>query len=715
MSIPDTPPRPHKLLNPAPSVTKNPPRTSWSRVLLWSVLGCLNVGLIAVAFYFGGRLGGLPVHRAVEEDAARDSSLPPSSEIRTEHAEPVIRIDLEEVDRLLRTGRFEVALAICKQASDGAASQLRDAFRYRHALSLEGMGRWDDAIKVFSSVVSRSNSPLMVSAAQLGQARVWLRMRRHTQGKVLLCDLILRAGDPVASDPVLLANARYMLALALALEATEALPDSPTEDALANHSPSDWSMDEALKWGKLGKDENRLVPPPMPDTVSVKRIRGVNEEILVRATVRQLPLTALLAQVAEQAGLKLVWSALARRQVEERCLRIDLGPIPLTDFLRPICERLDLVWKADKEVLHIWGEEEVEAGSPQRRKSAHARKALMEAILHYPKHHLTPVAVLELGNLEAKSGHMDEAMDWYRRLVREWPRSPLVTESHYNRAIIQWQAGKTAVARQTFYQVVDGTPAHHLMPLAYSHIGRLHLEENDPDQALSPLRRALVASSSTPSQPMIALTTAAAYLLANNPRAANRTLVENRASVTRSEFLPATTFLDTFARYRMCTDKRQKQRETNDLLTCLLAPRDKNLLGAPGNLLLAQAYLEVGMQEPLIQFATKVMPGLRGPIATEMTMILADACFATGKQDRAGKLYADLAANKSRHSAQARFRLAEVNHKKRNANECLKWSRLVIEDRNPDHRRVTLRRMADAYEWIGDREKAILCLNGTPP
>ena len=241
------------------------------------------------------------------------------------------------------------------------------------------------------------------------------------------------------------------------------------------------------------------------------------------------------------------------------------------------------------------------------------------------------------------------------------------------------------------------------------------LDNNEPDQALSPLRRALIASGGTPSQPVIALTTAAAYLLSNNPRAANRTLVEYRTQVRQPDFLAMATFLDTLARFRMCTDKRQKQRETNDLLTCLLTLDDSHSLGSPGLLLVAQAHQEVGMVEPLIPFATKAIPRIRGPLSHEMVAILADACLATGRRQQATKLYMDLASGRNRHAASARFRLAEISHSERNAKECLKWCQLVRKDDNLDNKKAVLRLMANAYEWSGENEKAILCLNGTPP
>ena len=702
----------------APVGAETPKRAIRRTVLIWSLVAIANVGLIAAAFYGGARLARPKSYTPSTEEVS-DAPEPPEPSsvvaVREDTPPPPSRLDLDEVDRLFQSGRYEMALAICQPASNSTNAELRDFFGYRQALCLETLGRWDDAIKMFAKLSSRSTSSLLISASQLGQARVWLRMRRPVPGKALLCDLVLRANDPALSDPLLLADARYFLALALALETNNEQSSSFPDQAPVSHTASDWSLDGALAWGKRSKGGKPTASPTaVADRVVVKRYGPGNEEILVTAFVREMPLASLVARVAEQGQLQVYWTAQARQRVEGRKPLVFLGPLPLPDFLRPICESFELSWKADKGTLRFCTREESQEGEPASRKIISAQRALGEAIFHSPRHPLTPVAFLEMGNLEAKRGRLDESMGWYRRLIREWPRSPIVTEAHYNRGLIQRQAGKNAVARQTFYQVVDRAPAHELTPLAYYHIGRLHLEDYEPDQALSPLRRAL-ASCDSATKAVIAQTTAAAYLLANNPRAANRTLVENRPVLLEPNCFATTAFLDTLARYRMSTDKKRKQLEMNDLMACLLTSREKPLLGSTGLLLLAQAHQEVALHEPLIEFATKVMPTLRGALSVEMNAILADSCYATGKRTRAAKLYAALETNAGRHSAAAQLRLADIAHQERNPKECLKWGRKALEKAEPGTRKTALRLMASSYESTGERDKAILCLTGTPP
>ena len=689
-------------------------RRSRLAFLFWPLVCLVNVAFIGVAFYLGSRLASRPGTGEADQPEAPRFEMPVAG-VRPEPRHPAVRAHLDEADLLIRTGRYELALAVCAPAADRAVARLRDAFRYRKALCLEGLGRWDQALAAYRTVARRSPSSLMACAAQLGQARVWLRRRRPGEGKELLGNLLLRSGEPSLRDHPLVADARYLLALALAREYLESQPADVVEPPLS-HTASDWSLERALSWGALPKagQPAPAVPEPAAETVSVQRVGPGDEEVLVRVAVQEMTVPAVLDRLTERAGLRLEWSAAARGKAEGRTLHIVLGPMPLPDFLRALGTSLGLSWKTGRRRLLLRSEDE-ETGPDRPTRLVNARRALGEAVLNFPGHPLTPVAYLEMGNLADAAGRPNEALAWYRRIIREWPRSPLVAEAYYNRGLLQRRAGENAAARQTFYRVVDRGPGHELAPLAYWHIGRLYLEDNEPEQALSPLRRALLASRGSPVEPAVVLTMATAYLLADNPRAANRTLVQHRALVGRQGFRRAAAFLDTLARYRACTERLAKRREANDLMTCLLALGDGRSLGAPGMVLMARAYHELGLDEPLIPFARKALVGLRGPLAAELSYVLAEAHLAADQRGPAGELYAAVAGGRGRRATAARLRLAELALQERNAPECLKWCRKLLQEKEGTDPTAVLRLMAGAYELTGERDKAIRCLSGQVP
>ncbi len=368
----------------------------------------------------------------------------------------------------------------------------------------------------------------MAAVALLGQARVWLRMRRPAESKALLCDLIRRSALPELRTQPFLADARYLLALTAALELLPNEPPGPFNDHCVTPLTSDWSLDRALDWAENG--ERGRVSAPSTNTPSTNA-RGADatplaEEVvevqqgeiaLVRLFAHQISLTALLDRLAERAALRIEWSARARQQVEERSVVVALERTSLPDVLRVLTEPLGLVWSIQGGKLSFASEEETSAERLQALRGHNARRTLRDVVRTYPHHPLTPVAFLELGDLESLMGHADEALSWYTRLVREWPRSQLVIEGQYNLGLVRCRQGDRPGARQAFYRVIDRAPAHELAPLAYWRVGRIYLDEGDAEQALSPLRRALRSGPGTAAQAAAVLTIAAAHLLTDNP------------------------------------------------------------------------------------------------------------------------------------------------------------------------------------------------------
>ena len=695
-------------------------RPRW-KTFFWPLVCLFQLGLIAGTLMLGSRAteqapsetGETPVHPAPAETS------PLAADWKKECPEPehirAARGELDDVDRLLRAGRYELGLVLCRSIGDRAVAELRDAFQYRLGLCLEGLGHWDEALTAYRKLASHAPAQRMGAVAVLGQARVWLRMRRPAECKALLCDLLRRSALPSLRGQPFLADARYFLALAAPLELLPNEPPGPLNDAPVFPLTSDWSLDTALDWDRPSRQPE---PEPLVHQEVVEVQRG--GEGLVRIFVAQMSLSGLLDRLAEQAQLRIEWSSAARRLVEERSPIVALEGVSLPEALRLLVEPLGVLWSLESGKLRLASEEEAARVELKPQRLAGVRRALRDALRAYPRHPLTAAAYLELGNLEALTGHLDEAQTWYVRLAREWPRSPLVVESHYNLGLLRSRQGDRAAARQAFYRVVDRAPGHELAPLAYWRVGRIFLEEGEAEQALSPLRRACSfpggSRGGSPAQAAAALTTAAAHLLTENPRAANAVLREHRELVNRDNYRNAAAFLDTLARFRAATDRRQRQREAVDLLSVLLTVPNDPLLGPEGLALMGQAYRELGMQEEMTRFYQKALKRLRGPLATKLTLELAEEHWSAGKPESALPFYQQLIAEGPTSEAKrARLRLAEIALAGKKSQECLKSCRELLQDKGGVDAAAVLRLMAQAYEQLGEHDKAIRCLSGQLP
>jgi tetratricopeptide (TPR) repeat protein len=697
------------------------PLLPFLRRFAWPLVCLFQLGLVAGAFRFGLRLA-VPEPAAPAETAATEQPLvaPWKPEPGETTQGPAAKGELDEVDRLIRVGRYELGLTLCRTFNDRAVAELRDAFEYRLGLCHEGLGNWDKALTSYRKLASHTASERMAAIALLGQARVWLRMRRPAESKALLCDLVRRSALPGLREQPFLADARYLLALAAPLEILPNQPPSPFNDTPVSPLAADWPLDRALDWDKSvgakspGAHPQLRAPEPPAGEETVEVRPGA--VALVRIFVHQMPVTGLLDRLAEQAHLHIEWTARARQQVEGRSLVVALEGASLADALRVLAEPLGLVWTIRGTKLAFSSEEEAPAEELRALRLDNARRALREAVLIAPRHPLTPAAYLELGDLDVLAGRLDEALAWYGRLVREWPRSPLVIEAHYNHGLLHYRQGDRPGARQAFYRVVDRAPAHELAPLAYWRVGRIYLEEGDPEQALSPLRRALGSGSGSPAHAAAAITVAAAHLLTDNPRAANAILLEHRDLVSRDQYRQAAAFLDTLARFRAVTDSRRRQREASDLLAAVLTIRDDPILGTTGLVLVGHAYRDLGMQEQMIRAYEKALPSLHGPLAAAMSLALAEAYWNADKREAAVNLFNKVVlSGQASEARRARLRLAEIALAQKKPQDCLKSCRELLQERSGVDVPAVLRLMASAYQQTGERDKAIRCLSGTLP
>lgn len=685
-------------------------RRGW-KAFFWPLVCLFQVGLIAGTLLLGSDVAESEKPAAVEAPAEPS---PLAAGGRTQFPEPgklgPTRSELDDVDCLLRAERYELAVVLCRSSSGRAIAELRDAFQYRLGLCLEGLGRWDEALTAYRKLASHAPSIRTAAVASLGEARIWLRMRRPTESKALLCDLLRRSALAGLRGQQFLADASYLLALAAAFELLPNEPPGPFNDSPVYSVTSDWAFDRALDWDRSGRPPE---PKPPSDQEIVEVQRGGDG--IVRIFVAQMPLTSLLDRLTKQARLSIEWSAVARRQIEERSLIIALEDVSLPDALRLLVEPLGLAWTLESGKLRLASEEETTPGELRSLRLASARRALRDALRTYPRHPLTAAAYLVVGNLETLAGHLDEALTWYGRLTREWPRSPLVVEAQYNLGLIRWRQNDRAAARQAFYRVVDRAPAHELTPLAYWRIGRTYLEEGEAEQALSPLRRAMHNSTGSPAQAAAVLTSAVAHLLIDNPRAADAVLRDNRELLNRSSYRNTAAFLDTLARFR-AADRRQRQREASDLLAVLLTVQADPLLGPEGLALMGQAYRELGMHHEMARFYQKALKRLHGPLASKLTLELAEEHWAADRPEAALSLYRTLIAEGSSSEAKcARLRLAQIALVQKKPQDCLKSCRELLQEKTGVDMPAVLRLMAQAYELSGEHAKAIRCLSGQLP
>lgn len=711
-----------KAIDPAPPATKAT-SADLSR-FLWPVLCLFQFGLILGGIWYGRH----STNTSQEERGVTDRLAASVAEtVKQLDATPLATPPVGETGRaddFVREGRYEAALAIYESLAANATGSMRDALAYRIALCQEGMGRWDQAIGTFRTIISRSDVVPMTAAAQLGQARTWMRMKRPVEAKVLLYDLLLHSSRPglrqqmIGDGPhfetppqPLLADVRYLLALALTLESLPLTRPGPLNEALAPHTAADWKVERVLECANPLKEGTAALP--REDALTVQRLRPGAEDLMVSASLPQTPISGLLDHLAERAGLHVQWSPDAEHQAAGRSSTLLFDNLPLPDVLRGLLDPLGLVWRIEGEVLRIMAEPEADRETLHEYRLTVARRSLRDAILAHPGHPLTASAWLELGDLEITAGRLPDGIGWYERLRREQPRSPVVIEALYNLGMTQRRLGDWNAARMAFYQVVDRAPGHELTPLAYLRVGQMYLEEQKPLDAARVLNRATASGAGSPAKPAAVVTLAAAHLMNRNPRAASSAILENRAAVLREPYRSVAGFLDSLARYRAFTDHKEQQREASILLSATLAAQESRVLGVVGKLLIGQAYREMGMNDQMIQVYEKALPEARGPLAAEMAFTLAEGLLADNKHEEGVRRLTQLADSKDpAWAARARFLLAQIALDASQPQDCLHWCRDLLKDQEHIDIKAVLKLMGHAHEQRGDHARAAQFFQG---
>jgi tetratricopeptide (TPR) repeat protein len=642
-----------------------------------------------------------------EEPPAPGTS-PPRAETREQPKEPPT---LERADGWFREGAFKEALEAYQALADveSIPKAIREVAAYRRALTLERLEDWQPALTAYRDLASRSGDPFVVATAELGQARVWLRLRQPLDAKTLLYKLLLDSGEAQAADSPLLADTRYQLALALTMEAVRAEEPGPLNDALASPSTTDWSFDEALTYVQPTRPAPRR---KLPEQIAVSSTSGRVEETLVRGRVRGKSVRALVDELCSKAGLQSRWSDRAAVLAEKRTADLEAEPLPLGDVLQALVDPLGIHWEAGGRTLTLTAAEEATPARAAAYRAAAARRALQAAVASFPGHALTPAASLMFGNLAHHAGDATTALGWYERLVRDAPRSPVDVEAYFNVATTYRRLGDFERARTMYYRVVDRAPGHRLAPLAYLRIGQCYLEEDEPAKAVTPLRRSL---SGPTTQAAGAATLGLALVRAGNPAAAAEILRRYRDPLLAEPYRAPANFVSALARFRAAEEALTRRRVAADLLAAALGFRPSPLLGPAGRVELALAFRELDMPAEMAGVLEDALPASRGVLADEMTLMLADYRQASGQQDAAVRSLRAVAAQPGPKAVAAQLRLADLALQLGHPDECLQWCRLVIDANRADAAPVLLRLMGRAFEMKQDHLRAARCFGGEFP
>jgi tetratricopeptide (TPR) repeat protein len=677
------------------------------RLYLWPLL-CLFQGSLVIGY--------LAVHHEPAEPEE-----PPVPVVKHDAERPIApphadeeKLDPRQGEAHLRDGKFALALPHLLPTDAELRAGLPDVTLFSAGLCLEGLGRWKEALGVYREAVARTANPRLQAAAQVCQARVWARRGQGAEAKALLRPLLLEAGQPGRFDSAVVAEAHFLLGLAISRVAFGEQHVGTADDLLAIAPQAAWPVAQSASWSLTAESKGRA--GELPPLEVLQGFGDRPEEVLIAGSAPEEQLPALVERLAGLVKLTVVWSAPAWQPAGERAARLALDGLPLLDVIQSLLEPHGLFAHIKDGAVHVVTEAEAPADMLAEARRSAARRALRAAVFAAPEHPLAVVAHLELGNDEAAAGRLDEALAWYDRLVAEAARSPHLSAAFYNLGLIQKARADYPAARKAFYRVVDRSPGHELAPRALLQVGWTYLLEGQSAQALVPLRRALAQAPAGPAHPEALLAVAATLLLNGNPGEVNLLLNEHRELLAQDPWKVTASFVDALARYRVAVAAKHSRLEAADLLSAVLALPRQNKLGQFGFLLAGQACKEMGMPREMAKLYREALPRAVGAAAEEMHFELAEYLLAEGQGEPAVKMLNELAVMPNgRWSRAARLRLARVAVDEGKGQQAVEQGRALLKDAPAAEQTALLLLLGSAYEQVGDFQRAARCYAGQVP
>ena len=590
---------------------------------------------------------------------------------------------------------------------------------YRLGLCREAAGVLDEAMLCYRQAVGASASPHVTFACHLGMARCRLRQKRPGEARRLLYPFLFDETRHQNVPTVFVTDAYYLVALSHALENSASNAERLFHDAPISFASVPLEvpiyLDDAVAVDPR-HDHVAAVPIPVPLVVQK---RSETEPMLVLCAERSgQPAADFLDQLAAQANMKAVWTAQAKKNLEDRTLPVHLHNWVLRDVLEHAADYLDLVCWIDGDTVRFSTRAEMDDKQFIALRHGMTQRSLEAALRADPAHPMTAAALLEYGNNEAVQGNWNEAAFWYQRLIHDTTASPYVLSAYFNIARMRLRTNELARARKAFFRVIDQSPGHELALRAGIQIGQTYLQDDQARQAIGILRRARVSAVDSPYHPVATLTLAAAFLHDGDLASARAILAENRAVLQAAPYRSTASFLDSYVRYRLAKEPKEmnaNRRDVVDMIGTLWRNRDDTILGPYGQWLVAQAYRELGFGDEAERLLRLTLPESRGPFKASVEYALAETLVKKGQHDEAAQLFSQCVEADTRYRPRARFQLARLDLEQKRFRECAEACRQLWSEHTFLEEPALLALWGAALEGSGDLAKAAQCYAGKAP
>lgn len=676
------------------------------KTLLLAGLVCANVAVITVlAFLFLGRSSPNKEETTTVETKAVDP-------LRT----------TARADALLLSGRTKAAVELYRLAAK-PASPHATAIAYRIALGMELQGELKDALQYYEIANSQDLSEISL-AAQLGEARVYYKLKKFEAANRTLSPLAAVSALPVLAKTKIGAEVHFLRALARSAEHQAALPSSMLQARYLFPETIELSVATALQFVPLEGNQLGMPIPIGDDTRMGIKIFGSPREpetTLGSCGLQNQPASVLLELLARETGWKFAISPKANEVLSAKRMEVQIQDKTISELLAMVLEPLGLFWDFQGDTLIIDRTDAFSHEVVAERRRNHSATLLLNSLAEAPSHELAPQVYLALGNLAAMNQRYERAATFYQDLKQRYPKHPITQRANMNFAKTLLAQSQREQAEEILYEVVDSRRSIDLAPLAFLMLGDSRLAAEDLEKAKRHLSRSLALATEPEVTATAAMMLAAVYLMQRNESSsstANAVLMDHREVLRDPRWSESVVFLSALTRYRVAISPGDVRRRGRELVAAAAKVDPGSFFGGYGYLLVGDAFSELSLiSEATRLYDAGLKQDLPGPIRDMLLYRLATEYRNQNQFELAQEKLEELASRASSGLAPiATVDLAEMMLRQGDLQECIGHCRIALLQDQPEAQQMKLlRTLGRAYQELGNFEQASLCFGGFLP
>ncbi|MBM4075329.1 MAG: hypothetical protein FJ267_06770, partial [Planctomycetes bacterium] len=603
--------------------------------------------------------------RHAEESSNRSKPLPPPRPISSSFGD----------EKLIR-GKYEAALQFYRSMELGDSLHETEEILLRMALCEEGLGKTEEALEMYRSIVATEQNEHLVQAATIGQIRIHLQQNNLTSAEPLIQSILLKSPDDPDYPTQAIHEFQCFLAIGLVNEFTTTdVQFAPLNQELVGANP-DLSLSDACRWSVLDRPKY----DKSPDNHSADD------------SLRTTP---------------------QNRQTSDH-------RVPPSLLMKLLEMQIDSQWKTTSEPANDSTSDQSES---QARGDAAIRSTIASTIKELidtnPKHRLAPYCRFAIGQIAMSDGDLIEAASQFSSLVdRKTSLTPLSIRAAYNAGVCYFRLADRENAIRRLEVIVHGAPGHELHSRTVILYGRMLLEMGDYREAAFQLRRATKPPHLPEDQARASVYLAMAQMMRDKPKDAATALFAQKYHF--DEKTPpvklAAAFLNSLAKFQHDSEEVKRTEGTFLYRAILAVEPESDWLGPTGKLLIGRAYREIGMEDLMENlYLESLRLDLPPLMMSEMKFSIATHQFEKGNLEAATQMWTEL--SQSDHNIweiRSHIKLAEMAFNQGKFADCVEICR-ALEGRPELDSIHTLRLMGRAYERLNQNTSAALCYAGKWP